>query len=81
MHADPAILPANGVNNSVVTIIVKDQFNLPVTQKPVYVTDDDLDGGVLNEWPSTDSNGVATTIYKAGYTAREVRISATAQQD
>lgn len=80
MHADPAILPANGVNNSTITIIVKDQFNLPVPQKPVYVTDDDPDGGVLNQWPSTDENGVALTIYRAGFTAREVRITATAQQ-
>lgn len=80
MKSEPAIIPANGINNATVTITIKDQFGLPVPYKPVYVTDDDVDGAIINAWPATDKDGVATTIYRAGYTAREVRITATAQQ-
>jgi hypothetical protein len=80
LHADPAILPANGVNPSTITAVVKDQFNLPVVGRQVFFTDDDDDGSITLSPVNTDSNGVATTSYIAGISAREVRITATAQQ-
>ena len=80
MHADPAILPANGVNPSTIVAIVKDQFNLPVVGRQVFFTDDDPNGSILSSPVNTDSDGVASTTYVAGTSAREVRITATAQQ-
>jgi len=80
LRANPAILPANGVNVSQITAIVKDQFNLPIEGKPVYFTEDDPDGSIVTNPVNTDVNGVALTAYEAGYTAREVKITATAQQ-
>jgi hypothetical protein len=80
LRADPAILPANGVNTTTITAIVKDQFNLPIVSKLVYFTDDDSVGSILTSPVSTDGYGVAVTSYQAGTEAREVRITATAQQ-
>ncbi len=80
LRADPAILPANGVNPSTITAIVKDQFNLPVQQKQVFFTDDDPNGSILSSPVNTDANGIAITTYIAGITAREVRVTSTAQQ-
>jgi len=80
LRADPAILPANGVNPSSITAIVKDQFNLPVQQKQVFFTDDDPNGSIVLSPVNTDSTGTAVTSYIAGTSAREVRITATAQQ-
>ena len=80
LRADPAILPANGVNPSTITAIVKDQFNLPVAARQVFFTDDDPNGSITTSPVNTDSNGEAVTTYIAGTSAREVRITATAQQ-
>lgn len=81
LRANPAILPANGVNTSQITAIVKDQFNLPIEGKLIYFTDDDPNGNITGPNPAnTDVDGVATTTYTAGNTAREVKITATAQQ-
>lgn len=80
LRADPAIIPANGVNTSSITAVVKDQFNLPIASKLVYFTDDDPDGYITGSPANTNANGVATVTYVAGTTAREVRITATAQQ-
>jgi hypothetical protein len=80
LRANPAIVPANGVNQSTITAIVKDQFNNPIAAKPVTFTDDDPNGAILTAVDNTDGDGVATTQYKAGTTAREVKIVATAQQ-
>lgn len=80
LRADPAILPANGVNPSTITAIVKDQFNLPIQARQVFFTDDDTNGQIVISPVNTDSNGVATTTYIAGTTAREVKITATCQQ-
>jgi hypothetical protein len=81
LRAAPAIIPANGVNTSTITAIVKDQFNLPIVSKLVYFTEDDPDGDITGTNPAnTDSDGVATTIYTAGISAREVKITSTAQQ-
>lgn len=80
LHADPAILPANGVNPSEIVATVKDQFNLPIQGRTVYFTDDDPNGGVAPATDSTDAKGQAFTTYTAGTSARETKISATAQQ-
>ena len=81
LRVNPAILPANGVNTSTITAIVKDQFNLPVVAKLVYFTDDDPTGNISGTNPAnTEADGVATTTYTAGTSAREVKITATAQQ-
>jgi hypothetical protein len=80
LSADPAILPANGESVSTIKAIVKDQFNQPVTGKAVAFTADDPDGQIVSVYVNTDSDGVATTVYRAGIEAREVRITSTAQQ-
>lgn len=81
LRANPAILPANHQNTSEITAIVKDQFNLPISSKSVYFTDDDSVGNIIGNNPAnTDSDGVAITTYQAGTSAREVKITATAQQ-
>jgi hypothetical protein len=80
LQADPAILPANGVNSSTITAIVKDQFNLPVEGRQVFFTDDDPTGSITLSPVNTDSDGVATTVYVSGTSAREVRLTATCQQ-
>jgi len=81
LRANPAILPANKTNTSEITAIVKDQFNLPIGGKAVYLTDDDVEGEILAPNPAnTDQDGVAITSYLAGNVAREVKITATVQQ-
>lgn len=80
LQADPAILPANGVNQSDITAIVKDQFLQPIASRLVYFTDDDTVGAITTSPVNTNANGVATTKYTSGTTAREVKITATAQQ-
>ena len=80
LSANPAILPADLVSASAITAIVKDQFLNPIASKLVYFTDDDPNGYIVTSPVSTNSLGVATTSYKAGSTANEVRITATVQQ-
>jgi hypothetical protein len=80
LRAEPAIIPANPSNTSAITAIVRDQFNLPVQQRAVYFTDDDPNGAILSSPINTNAEGVAETTYQAGTSAREVRITATAQQ-
>ena len=81
LRVNPAILPANGVNTATITAIVKDQFNLPIEAKLVYFTDDDSTGNISGANPAnTNVDGVAVTTYTAGTSAREVKLTATAQQ-
>jgi hypothetical protein len=84
LSADPAILPADGISPSAITAIVKDQFLLPIEGRPVTFTDDDTTSteGAYITPPivNTDAYGVAPTTYIAGNQAKEVRITATAQQ-
>jgi hypothetical protein len=80
LRAAPAILPANGVNEADITAVVKDQFNQPIVSKLVDFTDDDANGYITAPSVNTDGQGVAETKYHAGTTAREVKITATAQQ-
>ena len=79
LEADPAILPADRTSESTVTAIVKDQFNQPIIGKQVTFTQDDPVGSIISP-KNTLAYGIATTKYKAGEEAREVRITATAQQ-
>jgi hypothetical protein len=80
LRADPAILPANATNESDITAIVKDQFNQPIVSKNVNFTDDDTNGYITTPVVATDGNGVAATKYHSGTQAREVKITATAEQ-
>lgn len=81
LRANPAILPANGVNTSTITAIVKDQFNLPIASKLVTFTEDDPVGSIIGANPATtNAAGTAITTYQAGTSAREVKITATADQ-
>jgi len=80
LRSDPSILPANSTSTSEITAIVKDQFNLPIQSRQVLFTEDDPIGVLLSASDNTDVNGVASTTYRAGNSAREVRITATAQQ-
>jgi len=80
LAAEPAILPANGVNSSTITAIVKDQFSAPISAKSVAFTEDDPNGFITTTPVNTNAYGVAQTAYKAGTTAREVKVTATAQQ-
>jgi hypothetical protein len=81
LRVNPAILPADGASKSTITAIVRDQFNRPISGKSVYFTDDDPDGEILPPNPkTTDANGEASTQYQAGNEAREVKITATAEQ-
>ena len=80
LRAEPAILPADSTSNSTITAVVKDQFDQPITARRVDFTEDDSVGSVNPTFDNTDASGEASTIYTAGDTAREVTITATAQQ-
>ena len=80
VSSDPAILPADGNSVSVITAVVRDQFNQPVPSRLVVFTEDDPDGVMTSSNVATDVNGLAITSYRAGISAREVRVTATAQQ-
>lgn len=81
LSADPAILPADTVSTSTITAIVRDQFNNPISSKPVTFTEDDSVGYISPPTTvNTDSDGIAQVTYNAGNTAREVKITATASQ-
>lgn len=79
LRAEPAILPADEVSQSAITAVVRDQFNRLMNGKYVYFTEDDS-VGYITVSPVVTSNGVASTYYNAGNSAREVKITATAQQ-
>lgn len=81
LQASPAVIPAdNGTSTSTITAVVKSQFLEPIVGRTVTFTDDDGVGDVSPDTDPTDSDGVATTIYYSGTTAREVTITATAVQ-
>lgn len=80
LRAEPAILPADSASESEITAVVKNQFNLPVSGKNVYFTDDDTVGTITINPVGLNAQGIAITRYKAGNQAREVRVTATVQQ-
>lgn len=87
LAAYPAVIAANTVSTASLIAIVKDQFLQPVTARLVTFSDDDTvgyvtytgapGGGVTD---TTDSTGAAHMYYRSGNTAREVRITAVAEQ-
>lgn len=82
LQAAPAVIPADaGVSTSAITAVVKSQFLLPISGKLVTFAEDDPNGYLTGTNPDlTDSDGIATITYHSGTTAREVTITATAQQ-
>lgn len=82
LQATPAVIPADaGVSTSSITAVVQSQFLLPISGKLVTFTEDDSDGYLTGTNPTlTDADGIATITYHSGTTAREVTITATAQQ-
>jgi hypothetical protein len=82
LQADPAVIPADaGVSTSTITGVVKSQFLLPIVGKLVTFAEDDANGYLVGTNPdTTDADGVVSITYKSGTTAREVTITATAQQ-
>lgn len=80
LAAYPAIIAANGVSTTDVIAIVKDQFLQPIVGRLVYFTENGT-GSITGGTPiNTNSDGLAQTIYKAGTTAQEVKITATVEQ-
>jgi len=82
LQADPAVIPADaGVSTSTITGVVRSQFLLPIVGKLVTFAEDDPNGYLVGTNPdTTDADGVVSITYKSGTTAREVTITATAQQ-
>ena len=81
--ASPVILPANGYNITEITSVVTDQYGKGVLYKPVFLTDDDVDGYILVNPVYTDiffGTGAATTHYRSGVIVRLVTIEGTATQ-
>jgi hypothetical protein len=76
---DPAIISADGVSTSLVTATVRDQYDQPVQSRTVYFSDNDSGTGSGEVNPTervTDSEGKATTDYRAGTTPKTVIITA-----
>lgn len=81
LAAYPAVIAANTVSTSDITAIVKDQFMQPISGRLVQFSDDDDVGIISGLNPvNTDSEGSASTVYKSGETAREVKITAVVEQ-
>lgn len=80
LAAYPAIIAANGVSTTDVIAIVKDQFLQPIVGRLVYFTENGT-GSIVGGTPiNTDGDGLSQTIYRAGTTAQEVKITATVEQ-
>lgn len=80
LAAYPAIIAANGVSTTDIIAIVKDQFLQPIVGRLVYFSENGT-GSITGGTPiNTDSNGLAQTIYKAGTTAQEVKVTAVVEQ-
>lgn len=82
LNTSPNIIAANSVSTSEITARVKDQFGQPVAGRLVYFTDDDTDGTIVagKTVVNTDSKGEAHSTYKAGISAKLVRITAKVDQ-
>lgn len=74
LEAYPNILPNNATNVSDIKVIVKDQFDNPLNNALVNVTDDDSVGFILSNNIYTWVDGVAVTAYKSGIDPRTVKI-------
>ena len=81
LAAYPAILAANGIATAGITAIVKDQFLQPIVARSVAFTEDSATGSITGSNPvNTDGDGKASTTYKSGTVAEEVKVTATAEQ-
>ena len=80
MIAYPATIAANTIATSTVISTVRDQFLQPVSGRTVYFTEDDPVGSLDPTTPSTNAQGVATTVYTSGNTARLVKVTAVVNQ-
>ena len=73
----PAILPADGVSQSQVTAVVVDQYGAAVSGKSVVWAEDGA-GSITGSNPATsDTFGRAYTVYTAGSSEEDVKITAT----
>jgi hypothetical protein len=75
--AEPTIIPADGSSTSTITAIVTDQYSNPVVGKTVNWTDDSGENRVSPTSSVTDAFGRASTVYTAGSTEDDVKITAT----
>jgi hypothetical protein len=80
LAAYPAIIAANGINTSIITARVKDQFLQPIVSRLVTFSDDDDNGSVAPLVDNTDADGEAGTVYTSGTEARVVTITAVVEQ-
>lgn len=82
LEASPNVIAANQVSSSAITARVKDQFGQPIVARLVYFTEDDPDGEITSGGggTNTDSKGEAAAVYRAGMSARLVKITATVDQ-
>jgi hypothetical protein len=80
MTAHPATIAANGVFTTDVTALVKDQFLQPIVARLVNFTDDDPVGIIIGSPANTDAEGEAKVQYRAGTSARSVKITAVVEQ-
>jgi len=80
LAAYPAVIAANGVSTTDIIAIVKDQFLQPIVGRLVYFSENG-DGSIVGGTPiNTDGQGLAQTIYKAGTSAMEVKVTAVVEQ-
>jgi len=76
-----SIISANDTATTLITARVKDQFWQPIAGRLIYFDHDEPSSGSISTSPvNTDADGEATTIFKAGTEAVEVKISALTEQ-
>lgn len=82
LGAYPSIIAANEVSDTTIVATVKDQFLQPVSSRLVYFTEDEPSTGTFtgSNPDNTDADGKASTIFRSGDTACEVKITATVEQ-
>lgn len=80
LAAYPATIAANALATTAIVALVKDQFLQPVVTRYVNFTSDDAVGLIITTPVDTDDEGMARTIYRAGTSAREVKITAVVEQ-
>lgn len=80
MEVYPKILPSNGVNIATIKVAIQDQYGDPAQYKVAHLSDDDDYGYITTTAPLTNLQGVATSYYRAGLTARKATITALATQ-
>lgn len=81
IDVDPKILPSTGINTAEIKVSVRDQYNNPSQNKPVFLEDSNDTGFITIVDPYTNLLGVATSYYKAGITPAVVTITTTITQN